>query len=218
MNYPIEKLLNNDKIKCHEIRATMYGGKHLLLHFFITQPFLDNYLPQFKMGYETYSVSAKDLISDNNKPLEGLIKDYALLNADDNISSLFSYAEPTKNEWTEEQEDLMNYNNSQSVLSSHYTLMPAPSLLGDSYEDTKIHSIWNSEIHFNKFKHCSNEDIYKLLKEYKGYIDMSIPADLDTESKLNIEMETLFGASFDMMRIKNKFLHDDHEKLTEHNF
>ena len=44
---------------------------------------------------------------------------------------------------------------------------------------------------------------------------MDIPANLDTESRMNIEMEDLFGTSFDVVRLQNKFLND---QVTEDHF
>lgn len=256
MNYQIEKLLGNDKIKCHEIRATMYSGHHLLLHFFIIQPDIVDALPKFKIGYETYGVSAKDLVSDNNKPLEELIRDYELLTASDTVHSIFNFGKTTtKNEWTGEQAELLTHNGVESSLSPnssenvavnknlrHVSEMADNSIYGgedvisrpnylaekdsslmtidpivetSESEDKKIHSIWTSSIHFSKFQHCSNEDMLELFKKYKGYIDMDIPANLDTESRMNIEMEDLFGTSFDVVRLQNKFLND---QVTEDHF
>lgn len=257
MNYQIEKLLNNDKIKCHEIRATMYSGHHLLLHFFITQPDIVDALPQFKIGYETYGVSAKDLVSDNNKPLEQLIRDFGLLDSSNTVHSIFNFGkETTKNEWTGEQAELLTHHGAESPLSPNSsdniamnknlrhvsemadnsiyagedvitkrnylaekdsTLMTIDPIVDTSVEndDKKTHSIWTSSTHFSKFQHCSNEDLLELFKKYKGYIDMEIPANLDTESRLNIEMEDLFGTSFDVVRLQNKFLND---QVTEDHF
>lgn len=254
MNYQIERLLENEKIKCHEVRATMYSGHHLLLHFFITQPDIVDSLPQFKIGYEVYGVSAKDLVSDNNKPLEPLIKEYGLLDSSDTIHSIFNFGNTTaKNEWTGEQADLLTHHDTQSVLSPNTAdnvsmnknlrhvsemvdnsiyagedIISTPNYLKErdstlitvdpivvTEDNKKQHSIWTSDIHFNKYQHCSNEEMLELFKKYKGYIDMNIPANLDTESRLNIEMEDLFGTSFDVIRLQNKFLND---QVTENHF
>lgn len=251
MSYHIENLLKNEKIKCHEIRATMYGGQHLLLHFFITQSDIKDSLPQFKIGYETYGVSAKDLVSDDSKPLDDLIKDYSLLSSTDNAHSVFNFGETSKNEWTGEQSEILSPNGIASSLSpqsadnvsvnknlrhvsemadnsiySGEDVISTPNYLSEKdstlmtttnieQEDIKkSHSIWNSDIHFSKFKHCSNEDLYELFKEYKCYINININPDLDTESRLNIDMEKLFGTAFDIVRIQNKLFNDNHEKIT----
>lgn len=246
MNYQIEKMLENQKIQCHEIRATMYSGRHLLLHFFITQPENIDALPQFKIGYEIYGVSAVDLVSDNNKPQEPLIKELGMIECSDKIHSIFNFGDTTeKNEWTGEQAELLTSHGTESHLSPNSpdnisvnknlryvsemadnsiyagedvistpnyleqkdsTLMTVDPI--DNQDTNKTHSIWNSKIHFNTYKHVSNEELLELFKKYKGYIDMTIPANLETESRLNIDMENLFGASFDIVRLKNKIFNN----------
>lgn len=246
MNYQIEKLLENQKIKCHEIRATMYSGHHLLLHFFITQPESADTLPQFKIGYEIYGASAVDLVSDNTKPLEPLIKELGLIEPSDKIHSIFNFGHTTeKNEWTGEQAEIVTPHGTESHLSPNSpenisvnknlryvsemadnsiyagedvistpnyleakdsTLMTVDPI--ENNDNTKKHSIWNSKIHFSKYQHVSNEELLELFKKYKSYIDVKIPSNLDTESRLNIEMEDLFGASFDVVRLQNKIFND----------
>lgn len=250
MNYQIEKLLDTQKIKCHEIRATMYSGHHLLLHFFITQADTLNSLPQFKIGYEVYGVSGVDLVSDNSKPLEPLLKDMGLIEVSDNIHSIFNFGHTTeKNEWTGEQAEILTQHGTESHLSptsaenisvnknlryvsemadnSIYAgedVISTPNYLEEKdstlmtvdpidNDNTKKHSIWHSKIHFSKYQHVSNEELLELFKKYKGYIDVKIPPNLDTESRLNIEMEDLFGASFDIVRLQNKMFND---QTTEH--
>lgn len=243
MNYPIENLLKNQKIQCHEIRGTIYEGYNVLLHFFITQSKLDNALPEFKIGYEKYDTTSKDLEKDYPKPLETLIKEYNWINNTDTHSTLFNLGTDTnKNEWTGEQEDLLTEDNKSSNLSPHsaenvsvnknlryvsemadnsiystddiftektYLATKDTSLmdteaLKEKSDNEKPTSSWSSYIHFNKFKHCSNEEALELFKKYKPYIGITIAPDLDTDSRLNNDMENLFGLSFDVVRIKNK--------------
>lgn len=243
MNYPIENLLKNQKIQCHEIKGTIYEGYHVLLHFFITQSKTHGSLPEFKIGYEKYDTTSKDLEKDNPKPLEKLIKEYNWINITDNHTTLFNFGTEThKNEWTGEQADLLTEDNNSSSLSPHCaenvsvnknlryvsemadnsiyntddviteknylatkdtSLMDAKALQEKS-ENEKSNSLWNKYIHFNKFQHCSNEDLLELFKQYKPYIGVSIEPELDSHSRLNNDMENLFGLSFDVVRIKNK--------------
>lgn len=251
MNYQIEKLLENQKVKCHEIRATMYSGHHLLLHFFITQSTVTESLPEFKIGYEVYGVTGVDLVSNNNKPLEARIKEMGILSASDSTHTIFNFGHTTeKNEWTGEQAEILTPHGTESHLSPNSSenisvnknlryvsemadnsiyagedIISTPNYLEekdstlmtvdpiDNSDNSKKHSIWNSKIHFTTYQHVSNENLLELFKKYKSYIDVKVPPNLDTESRLNIDMEELFGASFDIVRLTNKIFNN---QTTEH--
>lgn len=76
-------------------------------------------------------------------------------------------------------------------------------------EAKNSHSIWTTPFHMEKFSVCSKEEMLELLSKYKPHINHYIPTKLDTESKLNIDMESIFGASFDVVRVKNNLFHKD---------
>lgn len=71
------------------------------------------------------------------------------------------------------------------------------------------HSIWTTNIHFDRFEQCTNEELFVLFRKYKPYIGVNIPPHLDTETNLNIDMESIFGVSFDIVRVKTNLFHND---------
>lgn len=253
MKYPIEKLLNNETIDCHEVRATLYENKFILLHFFITHNEED--LPEFKMGYERYNTTLKDLNYDDKKPRDHSIDKYCLLNTNDQANILFHVDDISlaqKNEWTGEQPELIPDHTSLSPNSpenvtvnknlrhvsemadnSIYNtddIINTPTYLAEKdtsvqYFDTlpeeasqnnqhTSHSIWTSDIHWKKYQKVSNEELLELFKKYKPYIGIKIPKELDTESNINIDMEQLFGTSFDFVRIKNNLFHEEDDNIS----
>lgn len=267
MKYPIEQLLTNEKILCHEIRASTYQSNHVLLHFFITEPKNnDNELPQFSLGYERYKATNKEIEKDDSKPEQDNIEIFAMIKHNDHPHLLFNYSdekfehiEQQKNDWTGEQPDMISNPNSNEtsslspisanniamnknlrnvsemadnsiyrtddVITEKTYLSTQDSSLQEFQSDTakeihdnehkKYHSIWTSHIHFNKFEQCNNVELLDLLRKYKPYIGLKIPPSLDSESPTNIDMESIFGTSFDFLRIKNKLTHknddDDYE-------
>lgn len=257
MKYPIEDLFKHEKILCHEVRATVSDNQHILLHFFISQPLIENQLPRFKMGFEVYeknknyvdntvdeytSSSDSKTIKEINHPKSDQILDYSFIYIEDTSNVLFINEglneKILKNEWTGEKEDDdvgMNnnvryvsemtdnsiYNTDASTKKPTYlshqedeTLSePASEAMIEIYknEQKNSHSIWNSSFHFDKFSECKKEEIIILFNKYKGYIAAQISPNLHTESKLNIDMESIFGTSFDIVRIKTNLFnnHDD---------
>lgn len=253
MKYPVEQLLIEDNIDCHEVRSTIYDNKLVLLHFFITHPDDESSLPQFKMGYELYTIADLEEDSKNIKPKEENIEYFTLVHANDQANILFNFSnaeqEIQKNEWTGEQPILVDedsqdssspmsaenisvnknlryvsemadnsiYNTDDIVTTDTY-LAQKDDVLNESdinseNEKNKTHSIWNSEIHWKKYKQCSVEEFIKIFKQYKPYIGLLIPKNLDTECSLNIDMEDLFGTSFDVVRIKNNLFSDDDDNI-----
>lgn len=254
MNYAIEKLLKNQKIECHEVRATIIDNKHVLLHFFITQYKEIDSLPQFKMGFERYHATVQE-ISKEDKPNKEKLEHYAMINVSEHDTVLFNDPEQheeqvaQRNEWTGEQpsiaangidESSLSPNSPENIsvnknlryvsemadnsiyatddvittstyLAKKDSAVEDPNALDtlDDVDSTKSHSIWTSEIHWDKYHKCSNEELLSLFKKYKHYIGTSIPKNLDTETNLNIDMEHLFGASFDVLRIKNNLFSDN---------
>lgn len=284
MKYHIEELLKDDKIECHEIRATTHNNTHVLLHFFITTSTLNkNSLPKFKMGYEHYKATAKEIEKANSKPEEDNILSYSFLNKSDNADILFSQF-PTskvevqyKNEWTgENSQQVLNTSSTEQKIASsmssenistnknlrYVSEMDDNSIYGSddlitekNYLETKdaslqarnkenalsvaatsgdldaaqfysnlndtntstqkSHSVWRSKIHFDKFEQCSNEEMLHLFKHYQIYIEQHVPVNLDTESRMNIDMETIFGTSFDLLRIKNNLVNKNQKQYTD---
>lgn len=254
MEYPVEQLLIDDSIDCHEVRSTVYDNKLVLLHFFITHPDDDSSLPEFKMGYERYSIDNSDS-EKNIKPQDENIEYFTLVQPNDQADILFHFANDEsiaiqKNEWTGEKTNILENSEENSDLSPtsgenisvnkslrYVSEMADNSIYNtddvvttetylaqkdDSFKekeisldssDNKTHSIWNSEIHWKKYKQLNVEDFIKTFKQYKPYIGLYIPKNLDTESALNIQMEELFGTAFDIVRIKNNLFSDDDNNI-----
>lgn len=255
MKYPVEQLLIEDDIDCHEVRATVYDKHLVLLHFFITHPEDDSSLPEFKMGYERYTIDS-DENQKNIKPKEDNIVYSTLIHVNDQANILFNFSsnpnlDLQKNEWTGEQPEIIEGNTADSELSPmspenisvnkdlRYVSEMADNSIystddvintdtylaqkdesikeaNTSYFDSsegKTHSIWKSEIHWKKYKECSVEEFITVFKKYKPYIGLFIPKNLDTESAFNIQMEELFGAAFDIVRIKNNLFSDDDNNM-----
>lgn len=228
-SYHVEKLLKNDKIICHEIRSTQFNNNDVLLHFFLTESKEDaNALPKFKMGYERYRLPNET--EKNIKSTDELIENFYLVENSSHPNMLFN-----NNPLTPSNTDLINIS---AMIDKNYKshdnsfLYRKNKLINEMYNDNNdfniqpsktmreiaknekrtSHSLWRSPIHFDTFDKCSNEELYELFKKYKPYIGKEITGELNTESKMNIDMESIFGAAFDLLRIKTKiFHHDDHD-------
>lgn len=245
MKYNIEQLLKDEDVSCHEVRGTKYNGKDILLHFFITKK--DSLLPKFKMGYEIYnSLNIEDKIKEEEFEKHNPIQ-YALINNTDKISILYGNIHLQKNEWTGEKVDPVSpenisvqtevrYVNEMADNSIYHTEIAErqeaifdeqvsnDSQISDSKKEMienelrDSHSIWKTKYHFDKFSECSNKEMIELFEKYLPYVNREIPSKLDTEDKLNIDMESIFGKSFDMLRIKNKMMSPSSEKPEQNTF
>lgn len=65
-----------------------------------------------------------------------------------------------------------------------------------------FHGIWNADIHWSKTHEVDISTLYELFDKYQPYIGKSLPANLPPDSQFNVEMEQIFGASFDFERLK----------------
>jgi hypothetical protein len=74
-----------------------------------------------------------------------------------------------------------------------------------------FHGIWNADIHWSKTHEVDISTLYELFDKYQPYIGKSLPANLPPDSQFNVEMEQIFGASFDVERLKTGWFRK-HEK------
>lgn len=273
MKYPIEQLLTNEKIICHEVRASTYETNHVLLHFFITEEKNNEYsYPVFKMGYERYKATADEIEKNSSSPSQERIRHVSFISTNDHPNVLFTHPDAVngdyqlKNDWTGEQPEIINHPSSfdtshlsgtspqniatnknlryveemvdnsiyatDDVLTEKTYLASKDSAfihapLDDSNkhsdaikemkenEQKSSHSIWTSEIHFDKFEQCTNEELLDLLRKYKPYIGVHIRPNLDTESSLSIDMVSVFGVSFDVLRLRTNLFNKDKDDHLE---
>ena len=219
MKYAIESLFNNTNVLCHETRVTSQNAENWVLHFLICQDSKDT-LPYFTMGYEYYTDTAdmaKPLVRSTNNSLTsylegdhikektdyGYIHSYGLLSATDTEQDLFTPNAALRSGFP-----------TSDTLATHTTYSKPYSDEVKTQEKDKTHSIWHSDIHLSKERKVNNADFSFLLNKYKHYIAKEITPKLNRESDFNIDMEKIFGISFDWERVKTDMWGKDDKSTT----
>lgn len=232
MKRPIEQLIKYDDILCHETRATQDStGNWWLLHCFLAKNEQSNpcflmgceqYTPEFnsarKIAYSPYNsdLSYNKILSNkeySEKTQYGYLNQLFLCTPNQS-DSIFNSSSSTQTSSALDPSVPLDSSIESKMKQRNYEEMVDNTIYSEDaiakgevlggVSSQEAHSFWQDKVHFSHVQELSMIEFLTCFNQYKQFINQEITPQINNESALNVAMQELFGAAYDLQRIKSK--------------